>query len=249
MNRLFVLFIFILISFTISADEIEILSDIPGNGPEIKFHYKIKVNYRGFFEDNTEFDSSYKRNKPLEFQIGLRQVIPGWEIGLMGMKVGGKRILKIPPSLAYGEKGVGDLIPPNSTLIFEIEILNIKPPGYKEIDIENFILFQKNLVVIDIRTQGHRDETGIIDGSHQVTAFDILGNLNPDFIKRFYSIVMKDEHVIFISDKGKISAILANGFVENLGINNVYSLKGGIQEWVAKYNKVIKKIIVRHHQL
>ena len=69
MNRLFVLFIFILISFTISADEIEILSDIPGNGPEIKFHYKIKVNYRGFFEDNTEFDSSYKRNKPLEFLI------------------------------------------------------------------------------------------------------------------------------------------------------------------------------------
>ena len=60
---------------------------------------------------------------------------------------------------------------------------------------------------------------------------------------------MKDEHVIFISDKGNISAILANGFVENLGINNVYSLKGGIQEWVAKYNKVIKKIILRHHQL
>ena len=164
MTRLFVLFIFILLSFTISADEIEILSDIPGNGPEIKIHYKIKVNYRGFFEDGTEFDSSYKRNKPLEFQIGLRQVIPGWEIGLMGMKVGGKRILKIPPSLAYGVKGVGDLIPPNSTLIFEIEILNIKAPGYKEIDIENFILFQKNLVVIDIRTQGQRDETGIING-------------------------------------------------------------------------------------
>ena len=127
MNRLFVLFIFILISFTILADEIEILSDIPGNGPEIKIHYKIRVNYVGTFEDGTEFDSSYKRNKPLTFQIGLRQVIPGWELGLMGMRVGGKRVIKVPSSLAYGESGAGNLIQPNSTLIFGIGVINLPP--------------------------------------------------------------------------------------------------------------------------
>ena len=249
MIRLFFLFTFILISLTILADEIEMLSDIPGEGPEIKNHYKIEVNYKGTFEDGTEFDSSYKRKKPLEFQIGLRQVIPGWELGLMGMKAGGKRIIKIPSSLAYGEKGVGNLIPPNSTLIFEIEILNIKPPRYKIINIENFISFQKDLIAIDIRTQEQWDETGIIDGSHQISAFDIYGNLNRNFIERFLLIVKEDEPVVFISDNGEISAILANGFVENLGIKNIYSLKGGIQEWISKYNKVIKKIVVRHHQL
>ena len=108
---------------------------------------------------------------------------------------------------------------------------------------------KKSLVVIDIRTQGQWDETGIIDGSHKITAFDILGNLNPNFIERFYSIVMEDEHAVFISDRGEVSAILTNGFVEILAIKNVYSLKGGIQEWIAKNNKVIKKLVLRHHQL
>ena len=142
------------------------------------------------------------------------------------------------------------MIPPGSTLIFEIKILNIEPPGYKEINVENLISLQKKgLKIIDIRTQGQWDETGIINSSHQITAFDILGNLNPDFIKRFHSVVMENEHVVFISDKGEISAILANGFVEKLGIKNVYSLQGGFLEWTTKYNKVIKKRKVIHHQL
>ena len=246
MNKLFILNILILISFSILADEIEILSDTPGSGPEIKIHYKIKVNYVGTFDDGTQFDSSYKRNKPLTFQIGLRQVIPGWELGLMGMRVGGKRVIKVPSSLAYGESGAGNLIPPNSTLIFGIEILNIEPPGYKEINVENLMSLQKNgLIIIDIRTQEQWDEKGIINGSHQITAFDILGNLNPNFVKRFHSIAIENDHVVFISDTGEISAILANGFVENLGFKNVYSLQGGIQEWIDKYNKVVLKKITK----
>ena len=246
MNKLFILNIFILISFSILADEIEILSDTPGSGAEIKIHYKIKVHYIGTFEDGSVFDSSYKRSKPLEFQIGLRQVIPGWEIGLEGMRVGGKRVIKVPPSLAYGESGVGNLIPPNTTLIFGIEIISIEPPAYGEINVENLMSLQKNgFIIIDIRTQEKWDETGIINGSHQITAFDILGNLNPNFIKIFHSIVMENDHVVFISDTGEISAILANGFVENLGIKNVYSLQGGIQGWIDKYNKVVLKKITK----
>ena len=103
----------------LNATEIEILSDVPGTGPTIVNHSKISVHYRGFLEDGNEFDSSFKRNQPFVFQIGIRQVIPGWEIGLMGMRVGGKRRIKIPSKLAYGERGAGEHIPPNATLIFE----------------------------------------------------------------------------------------------------------------------------------
>ena len=118
------IFIFLfLLNSPLFASKIEILSDTPGTGPEIKNHYKVSVHYRGFLENGTEFDSSFKRNQPFVFQIGVRQVIPGWELGLMGMKVGGKRKLKIPPELAYGDNAVTDLIPANSTLIFEIEVI------------------------------------------------------------------------------------------------------------------------------
>ena len=78
----------------------------------------------GFLEEGTEFDSSFKRNQPFVFQIGVRQVIPGWEIGLIGMKIGGKRKLIIPAELGYGSRAIGD-IPANSTLIFEVELLEV----------------------------------------------------------------------------------------------------------------------------
>ena len=120
------LFILIIFPLLLNANEIEILSDIPGTGPTIVNHSKISVHYRGTLEDGTEFDSSFKRNQPFVFQIGIRKVIPGWEIGLMDMKVGGKRTLIIPSNLAYGKTGKGNIIPPNATLIFEIELLEIE---------------------------------------------------------------------------------------------------------------------------
>ncbi len=86
----------------------------------------ITVNYTGTLTDGTVFDSSYQRNQPFTLQLGAGQVIPGWEQGLEGMKVGGKRKLTIPPSLGYGAQGAGNVIPPNATLIFEIELLDVK---------------------------------------------------------------------------------------------------------------------------
>ena len=226
---------------------IEILSEVHGLGDKIKNHYKISVHYVGTLEDGTEFDNSYKRNKPFVFQIGLRQVISGWEIALMGMQVGGKKKFKVPPSLAYGNLGVGDLIPPNSSLIFDIEIINIKPPGYIEINSEQllslneeklFFLMEKKLLLIDIRTEQEWQLTGVIEGSYKISAFDSKGNLNPNFLKMYKKNVKENDHVVFISDKGEISSILANGFIENLGMKNIYSLKGGIQEWIIKGNKI-----------
>jgi FKBP-type peptidyl-prolyl cis-trans isomerase len=87
----------------------------------------VKVNYAGWLlEQGTEFDNSYDRKEPFEFTIGARQVIKGWELGVAGMKVGGKRQLRIPPDLAYGWQGQPPGIPRNAYLIFDVELLDVK---------------------------------------------------------------------------------------------------------------------------
>ncbi len=97
-----------------------------GSGTEAKAGNNVTVNYLGTLLNGTKFDSSYDRGQPFSFLLGGRQVIPGWDEGLLGMKVGGKRKLTIPPALAYGERGVPGAIPENSTLVFEVELLGVK---------------------------------------------------------------------------------------------------------------------------
>jgi cyclophilin family peptidyl-prolyl cis-trans isomerase len=84
---------------------------------------KVKVHYKGMLIDETVFDSSYKRNQPIEFNVGIGQVIPGWDEGIMLLKKGEKAKFVIPSNLGYGEVGAGGVIPPNATLIFEVELL------------------------------------------------------------------------------------------------------------------------------
>ena len=93
---------------------------------EVKSGDTISIHYLGTLENGTKFDSSYDRGQPLETQIGVGRVIQGWDQGVLGMKVGGKRKLTIPPDLGYGAQGVGNVIPPNSTLIFEVELVGIR---------------------------------------------------------------------------------------------------------------------------
>jgi FKBP-type peptidyl-prolyl cis-trans isomerase len=98
-----------------------------GKGPEAKAGDKVSVHYVGTLQsDGSQFDSSRTRNKPFDFTLGRGEVIKGWDQGVAGMKVGGKRKLVIPPELGYGARGAGAKIPPNSTLVFEVELLDIK---------------------------------------------------------------------------------------------------------------------------
>lgn len=98
---------------------------VSGAGVEAVSGKNVTVNYLGTLPDGTKFDSSYDRNQPFTFLLGAGEVIKGWDEGVNGMKVGGKRRLTIPPSLGYGAADLG-VIPPNSTLIFEVELLDVK---------------------------------------------------------------------------------------------------------------------------
>jgi FKBP-type peptidyl-prolyl cis-trans isomerase FkpA len=96
-----------------------------GDGSEAAAGQSVTVHYTGWLTDGTKFDSSKDRNDPFEFPLGARHVIAGWDEGVQGMKVGGRRKLTIPPSLGYGARGAGRVIPPNATLVFEVELLAV----------------------------------------------------------------------------------------------------------------------------
>ena len=224
------LFLFICIfSHKSFSTEVQIVNEIIGNGLEVKNHSKVSVHYIGKLEDNTVFDNSYDRGQLFDFQIGVRQVILGWETGLLGMKEGGKRTIFIPYELAYGESGAGSLIPPKSNLIFEIEVIKVIPPGYKEIDgYQLKLAMTSDFKIIDIRTNDEIINSNKIPGAIQITAFDKNGNFFPNFFDKYKENVEIGEKVIFVSQNGDISSILANGFVEQLKQSNIYHLKDGV---------------------
>ena len=110
---------------SIKNNMLEIETIVEGSGTGAKVGDNLTVHYTGMLEDGTKFDSSVDRGTPFNFILGIGQVIEGWEKGMEGMKVGEKRKLTIQPEYAYGERGVPGVIPPNATLIFEVELLEI----------------------------------------------------------------------------------------------------------------------------
>jgi FKBP-type peptidyl-prolyl cis-trans isomerase len=104
---------------------LKVVDKVVGTGAAAKTGDHVTVNYTGWLTDGTKFDSSVDRNQPYEFDLGAGSVIKGWDEGVVGMKVGGKRTLTISPDLGYGAQGAGGVIPPNATLVFEIELLKV----------------------------------------------------------------------------------------------------------------------------
>ncbi len=97
-----------------------------GTGAQAEAGKTVSVHYTGKFQDGRVFDSSVSRGEPIAFRLGVGQVIKGWDEGIALMKVGGKAQLVIPPSLGYGERGAGGVIPPNATLVFDVELVAVK---------------------------------------------------------------------------------------------------------------------------
>ncbi|MDO8623825.1 MAG: FKBP-type peptidyl-prolyl cis-trans isomerase [bacterium] len=111
-----------------AVTELQITDEVVGSGAVVVAGDQITVNYAGMLTDGTVFDASANHGGSATFSIGVGQVIPGWDQGLIGMKEGGKRLLIIPAALAYGDAGRGDIIPPGATLIFEIELVKVTKP-------------------------------------------------------------------------------------------------------------------------
>jgi FKBP-type peptidyl-prolyl cis-trans isomerase len=109
-----------------TASGLEYIEVVAGTGAQAVAGKTVKVHYTGKFPDGKIFDSSVERGEPIEFKLGAGRVIKGWDEGIALMKVGGKAKLTIPPNLAYGERGAGGVVPPNATLVFDVELVEVK---------------------------------------------------------------------------------------------------------------------------
>ena len=109
-----------------TASGLEYIEVEAGTGPQAEAGTTVSVHYTGKLQDGKVFDSSVSRGEPITFQLGKGKVIKGWDEGIALMKVGGKAQLIIPPQLGYGERGAGGVIPPNATLVFDVELVDVK---------------------------------------------------------------------------------------------------------------------------
>ena len=236
------LIISLFICFNLNAAEIEIISDKPGDGKKIIHHSWVQIEYTGSFESGDVFDTNVGKNRPLVVQMGMKEVIPGFEQGIIGTTKGTKRKIKIPSELAYGKKGGGDVIPPNTDLIFEFEIIDVLDPHYKMINSEELIeKINSNAVALDIRLENQWDK-GVIEGTFQETAFNKDGKFNVYIMDKVRALAAEESQnieIVFISHDGETAAILGNAFAEDLGFKNVSVLKGGILQWLNEDRKLV----------
>ncbi len=224
-----------------SAEEkIKINDIIVGDGEEAVDRSRVSVDYTGWLLDGgKQFDSSIGRS-PLTFTLGAGMVISGWDQGVKGMKVGGKRELIIPPHLAYGDRGTGKIIPPGSTLRFEVELLDIVKPRYSNINNEELKqLLARGTKIVDVRHPEEWRETGIVKGSILSEAFVETGRLRREFITELAQNVKKDEPVILICRTGNRTNVLSEGLSEQFGYTKIYNVTKGIVDWIDKGNPVV----------
>jgi rhodanese-related sulfurtransferase len=217
-----------------SENELKITVNKEGLGDSAEIGMLVSVHYTGKLEDGTVFDSSVPRGQPFTFTLGAGQVIKGWDIGVEGMQIGEKRRLVIPSHLGYGLRGAGATIPPNATLIFDIELLEVAMPIILgELSASEFINAQDNGgIVIDIRREEEWKETGILKGSNTITAFAKDGKIHPDFSKKFFDLVNDvDVPILLYCRTGNRTGVLGKALIDQVGQTNVSHLSEGIVGW------------------
>ncbi len=224
----------ILLTLPAQAEELKVTDITIGTGEEANVGETVVVHYTGWLMDGTKFDSSHDRNQPFSFTLGERRVIPGWEQGVEGMKVGGKRELIIPPELGYGRRGAGNVIPPNATLKFEVELLEVK--GKKFSDIGNDELKAKlaaGVPIVDIRRPDEWKATGVLAGSHLITFFDEKGQVNPAFGDELQKVITgPGDEIVFICQSGNRSSVLSQHLSEKAGFTQIANVQNGIASWI-----------------
>lgn len=223
-----------------AESEMKVSDLVVGNGDEAVDLAKVTVHYSGWLMDETPFDSSVGKD-PFVFTLGAGMVIPGWDQGVKGMRVGGKRELIIPPHLAYGNRGAGRVIPPNSTLRFEVELLAVTPPKFNNIDNEQLkTLHAQGVKIIDVRHPEEWQETGVVKGSILIESFKKTGHLRREFIEELAKTIKKDEPVILICRTGNRTSMLSEGLSEQFGYTNIHNVTKGIESWIKEGNAVVK---------
>ena len=218
------------------ADELKIEVMQEADGDVAENGQRVTVHYEGRLTDDTVFDASKPRGQPFSFTIGAGQVIKGWEQGVAGMKIGEMRRLIIPAELGYGAVGAGGVIPPNATLVFDIELLAISMPvSLGQATPADLLRAQKDgVVIVDIRRPDEWSQTGVIAGAKTVTAFETNGCLHPEFQQKFIALVPSpDTPVLLYCRSGSRTTNLGTALLEQLGFSQVTHLRGGILSWKA----------------
>jgi len=241
-NILLLCSLFLFSVAAVAQEGLQIREIEKGTGEEATVGQTVVVHYTGWLMDGTKFDSSVDRGTPFSFTLGERRVIPGWEKGVEGMQVGGKRELIIPPDMAYGSQGAGGVIPPDATLRFEIELLEVKAKKFSDISNEHLkARLASGATVIDIRRPDEWQQTGILPGSHLVTFFDASGNVNPQFGPELQKLVSSPgDEVVFICHTGARSRVLAEYLSGQAGFTNVVNVEKGIAGWIESGGEIAK---------
>ena len=222
--------------------EMEIIMTKDGSGVKAENGMMVSVHYEGRLEDGTVFDASRKRGEPISFVLGSGMVIQGWEEGIEGMSVGEKRTLTIPPELGYGADGADDVIPPNATLTFDVELMDaIIPPILSDVNVSQVeTAIAGNIAVIDIRNQNEWEKTGIIEDALTMTAFTSQGQIHPEFLDKFNDAVptKNTPFILYCLSSGRTHGI-GRVLVEQLGFTEAAHLVGGIEAWLAEGKETI----------
>lgn len=223
-----------------SANQLRIVDAKQGVGSSAQLGKIVRFQYEGRLADGPIFDSSYENGKPLQFVLGKGLVIPGLEQGIIGMREGGRRNLVIPPDLAFGEKGVKNIIPPSATLEYKLELIAVHDAVYKNLGPKGLAEWQsRGATIVDIRTPEEWAQTGIIEGSATIMAFSATGRLSPSFIGQFSALVEQSEPVILVCRSGNRTQAIARSLTQDVGYSNVYHLSGGLKSWTAANHQLV----------